>query len=217
MRDGRRQLLDLAFDSVATTQRWLFPAAAACLLCVLLAVAASPALAGEDDAFKTLTLSLDVAANSNDETFHQYWDPRAGARVELETPFYLGAVQLGLHVNKNDNKRDDVPAFWSSYIYLGWVGQYTWESGVRLSAGALAGNYLMDFGDPALSDVKALESELAIAAVARVAYLFNASWGIRAGAEYRRVYTARRINLVFVSAGVQWQFDSPLWLQEFLD
>ena len=174
------------------------------------------ARAGESNAFATLGVSLDLVANTNNELFHTYWDPTGGVRVEVDTPFYLGAIALGLHVYNNDNKTSDVPSFWSTYVYLGWLGAVE-RGAFGLRYGALAGNFIMDFGDPALGNVSEIESELGLAATMRLSYAFAERWSAQGGVEFRRIYTAQRIDLVFFSLGVRRTFDAPNWFREFLE
>jgi len=177
---------------------------------------ASGSFAQTREPFSTLAVSADVVANVASGRFGDYWDPGVGLRVDVETPFYLGAVQLGLHVCDNHPGRADLRDFWSGYIYLGWMGERRLAP-FRLSLGALAGNFLMDFGEYSLEGGKRFESELAASALAGVACDVTELWTVQVRVEARRVFTAEKINLVSLSVGARRYFTSPRWLREVLD
>jgi hypothetical protein len=91
--------------------------------------------------FETATISFSLTSNTNNSSFHDLWSPKTGGAVEVEMPFYVGDVQLGLHVFKNSAKRADVPGFRSAFLYLGWEVGWHLTGGLKWSGGVRAGDF----------------------------------------------------------------------------
>jgi hypothetical protein len=167
--------------------------------------------------FETMSLEATFLANVGRSEFHDYWDPSNGVQAEFGTPFYLGIVQIGVHVFNNDNVTDTVPRFGSAFVYLGWGYEWRLPPDVGWFAGIHAGGFYMNFDDDVVVDEGKTESELGLGLRTSVRYPTVTRWSALVTCEYRRIYTHRRIDYVFVGAGVSYTMATPGWLRGFLE
>ncbi|UCF18975.1 MAG: hypothetical protein JSU87_13735 [Gemmatimonadota bacterium] len=174
----------------------------------------SPALAQTGQAFDTLGFALRAAGNINRNTFHRYWSPNPSAEVELETRFYLGHVQVGLHYASFDSKSDEQPDFFSLFPYIGW--SYGWSPGTGLAwhNGARIGSFLQHYD---IEDGNRTEQELCLALNSRVSQTIASGWAVDLSARYQVVYTHERLRYVFIAIGLSHAIRTPDWLRDFLD
>ena len=167
--------------------------------------------------FETLTVGAHFLAGSGDDTFEQYWTPAFGGRIELATPFYAGVIQVGAHIFNNESVSDDLLSFSTVFLYLGWGYEWRLPLDARLFAGVQAGGSHMDTDDPDLPVEGQKESEIGLGLQARLGYPISRRWSVQVTGEYRRIYTYKRIDYLFVGGGVNITFESPRWLREFLE
>lgn len=189
-----------------------------CLLAFLVTLCPARANADPDKKpFETITLGAHFITGSADDTFEQFWKPTNGARFELSTPFYAGIVQAGVHLFNNDNVTDDLLSFSTAFLYLGWGYEWRLPLDVRWFAGVQAGGSHMDTEDPNLPEEGQKESEIGVGLQTRFDYPLGRGWSVLVTGDYRRIYTHKRINYLFIGGGVSYTFESPNWLREFLE
>jgi hypothetical protein len=167
--------------------------------------------------FDTITIAVQVVGSTALGSFDDNWDPGAGGRVELSTPFYTGLAQAGLHVFGHDAIASTASEFGSAYLYLGWM--YEWKLPRRLAwaAGARMGVVYMMFDDVSTPSSRLTETELGFAVASEWAYTFTSHWSFVLDAEYRKVLTRQPIEYLFAGVGVGRTFSTPRWLREFLE
>jgi hypothetical protein len=170
-----------------------------------------------DDAFAYTQVGVFLDGPVANDDFNEFWQPKLGATVELEMPFYIGNVRLGLQSFKNSSKQTNVPSFRSTYLSLGWAFELGIPLGLQWSNGFNAGAFFMDLSDDPFTDFEDTESELGLGVVTRLRYPIGSAWSALLGVEYRVIYTSRRIEYGFLSVGVSRTFGTPRWLKEFLD
>ncbi len=75
----------------------------------------------------------------------------------------------------------------------------------------------MDTDDPDLAKEVRTESEIGLGLQTRLGYPLSRGWSILVTGDYRRIYTHKRIDYLFIGGGVSYKFESPGWLREFLE
>ena len=187
---------------------------------LILAVLASPGVAtGADKTkpFETFTLSAAYLTDVTRNSFYDFWTPTDGGRIQFETPFYLGVVQLGFHLYQNDSDSVTVPSFLSFFLYIGWGYELGLPAGLEWVNGFRFGDFHVEFDDDSIQEEVRTESELGVSLYTEMRWFATERWSLRVNAEYRTIYTHRRIDMAFVGVGLGRTFDSPGWLREFFD
>jgi hypothetical protein len=165
--------------------------------------------------FDSLELSFQVAVNINRQELHDYWRSYPGVSIGATTPFYYGLVQVGIQAHPFTSIDADLYDFSSVFIYLGWgiklslLSRISWLNMLRV------GNNAMIFLDPHRENN--MESELGTGMVSSLSYRFSRSWAICLAGIYNTLYTYKRINLGYLSLGMNYSFSNPEWLREFLE
>jgi hypothetical protein len=185
------------------------------LLSAAIAATSKPAMAQEAaGAFDTLSVQIRLLASVNRSTFQRYWDPGPAVEVNLQTPFYLGAIEAGVQYASFSANSPEQPDFKALNPYIGWglvwqiKGLASWYNGAR------AGSFLMRFED---SIGNRTEQELSLALNSLVALALDKTWAVELTARYRVVFTHERLYLFHIGIGLSRSFASPRWLEEFLD
>jgi hypothetical protein len=180
----------------------------------LLATSATGSAQQAGHAFETFRVDLSATANVNNNTLHEFWDPRVGAELSVATPFYLGSVELGAHYVGFNALASEQPDFTSLYIYLGWGYELALSQRLRWYNGFRIGSFLMRFDVPSGNKT---EQELALALNTGLRYPIAGRWSMALSARYQVTYTHERMRLLYISAGLGRSFGMPGWLKEFLD
>lgn len=184
---------------------------ASCL--ALLAPAAAIAQQGTGT-FDFLRLDLGLVANVNRNALHDYWSPEPGVELDIETPFYLGLVELGIQYASFDARQAEQPDFISLFPFLGWGLELPLSEQLKWYNGGRIGSFLMRFDTPGAGGH---EQELAMALASRVRFAVGDAWSLHLAAHYQLVFTRERMRLLYITAGFSRSFTTPRWLKEFLD
>lgn len=190
--------------------------ALALVIAFQLAPAALPAQARAAP-FETLDLGLTVLADIGHGALHRWWAPGPAVALGLTTPFYLGSLELGLQYAHPTALRDDVPGFRSLLLFTGWGGGRDLGRGFSAAGGFRVGMMAMRFDGDTLPDHRTSESELGVAARAALRWMPDGAWFAETSVSYQSVLTRRRIEQVFLAAGIGRRFATPGWLRDFLD
>lgn len=167
--------------------------------------------------FETLDLSLVVLADVNRGALHRWWSPGPALAVGVTTPFHLGSLELGLQYAHPTAHRDDVPGFRSLFVYAGWGGGHDLGGGLTAGAGVRLGIMAMRFDGDTLPGDRTRESELGVAGRGALRWMPAGGWFGEASVSYQSVFTHRRMEQVFLAAGIGRRFVTPAWLRDFLD
>ncbi len=166
--------------------------------------------------FSKIALRFNGAHNSNQNIFHEFWEPEFGAEFIVEMPFYLAEIQGGIHLYPYSGRSEYQPDFLSVFIFIGWGAdidlyrKLSWYNGIQI------GSYQMSFDDSDIHESQALESELGVGFNTRFEFRWSKSWSVQTGAAYMYIYTKKPIELFMITAGLSYTFDTPIWLTEFL-
>jgi len=188
------------------------------LLTILINVFCSyPTLAQDNsDAFTTMKLGIDFVKNSNDNLFHEYWVPGQGLEVYGQMPFYFGQIEGGIHFVPYEN-RVTVPEFLSFYYYLAWGESLSFPKHFSWYNGSRIGSYNMKFDDTKINETQRSESELCFGLQSKISYLILCDFEVELSAIYLKVFTYKRVELAFISAGLSYHFSTPLWIREIFE
>jgi len=167
--------------------------------------------------FATLDLGLTVLADVNRGSLHRWWSPGTAVGLGVAMPFYLGSVELGLQYAHPRAIRDDVPGFRSLLLYAGWGGGRDLGDGFSAGGGLRVGVMAMRFDGDTLPDFRSRESELGVAGRLALRWMPADTWFAETSVSYQSVLTQRRIEQVFLAAGVGRRLAAPAWLRDFLD
>jgi len=170
----------------------------------------------EDNAFKFISLRLNLLANTNRNTLHQYWTPFWGGEVEVDMPFYAGDIRAGLHLYQFDGKNEEYADYLVTYYYVGWGWKIALSSHINWFNGLRLGSYQMRFDDTDINPTQKIESELATGVDSRFNLKISSQWSGQIGIGYIVVFTHKKLELVNLSIGISYTFDSPDWLTEIL-
>ena len=187
---------------------------------LVLAVAFSPAgmsAQARPSPFETFDLSLALLTDINQGTLHRYWSPGAAFAAGVVLPFYLGSIEAGVQYAHPEALRGDVPGFRSLFIYGGWGGGHDLGRRLRGTGGLRVGVLAMRFDGDTIPDFRRRESELGVAARATLRWTPHGPWFTEASLTYQSILTHRRMEQVFLSAGLGRRFGTPIWLRDFLD
>ncbi len=167
-------------------------------------------------AFSRLYLSGGASLNAR-QTGAAAWNPRGGARIQAATPLgrgRLGAGVIGLAFRSDQEGLPDWTAF---FVHAGW--RATWHAHTRLvlGAGLRAGNVLMLFDDADLVAGQRRESEFAIEPHVRADIQLTRRGALFLEGGLLRTFTAPRIDLGQVSAGLVIDVTMPAWLRRVIE
>lgn len=173
--------------------------------------------AGEQNQpFSTIAIKLNALTNLNRNTFHNYWSPLYGGELSVELPFYAGCIEGGMHLYPYNGKSEAQPDFLSNYLFVGWgaeieiISFLTWWNKFRI------GNYQMHFDDEDINITQRTESELSIGLNSSLVLKIDDAWKLNLDFTYLKVFTAKRMELSFLGAGLSYEFETPEWIRDFM-
>jgi len=166
--------------------------------------------------FSRIDLSGGVLINSNRNLIHQYWEPGKGFFLLADSPFYLCNIEAGMFFIPYQHKSADIPGYKNYFFFLGFSKEIKLPLNLSIASGLRFGSEFFQFSDNSLSSYEALETEFAADIFASWNMHIYNSFHIIASADYLTIFTGRYIRLLFLSAGLGYYFDMPLWLREVL-
>lgn len=174
--------------------------------------------AQDSTAFSNIKIGLEYSNNFNrNDDIHEYWKPNTGLRGYCETPFYYGNANVGIRYISFRTSEQDLPDFWSIYFFVGWGVELELPLNLKWQNGFNLGHYQMDFIEETEDfGEEDRESEFGIELVTNLSYPITDEININTSLSYLRVITNKKINLMFVNAGLNYTFKTPGWLRDFL-
>ena len=166
--------------------------------------------------FERISIKMNYLSNVNRNFFHHFWEPEPGAELAVEFPFYVGKIGGGIQILPYKAKQYPQVDFLSQFYYVAWgfnmpmIQPIVWKNEMKI------GSYRMDFDDDQINVTQQTESEIGIGISSGLLLSLSTNWQIKGRVEYIKVYTKKRLELVFISAGFCFEFDTPDWLQDFL-
>ncbi len=185
-----------------------------------LLLAAFPLAAQDTPApFSKIAIGGGIAANSNENRLHRYWQSRQAGEVLVQMPFYWGDIQAGWRWQGFRGRSEDFPDYLTWYHYLQFGKSVSLPLRFLLSAAVRTGNARMQFEENDIYPGEGTVAESELLAGANLMLHFKPhdriSW--YGGVEYMAIFTRQRIELTFWSTGIMLHFDTPDWLQDFLE
>lgn len=193
----------------------------AVIACVSLAAAVlllreTPAAAQAPGPFSRIEVSTAGSVNVNRERLHDLWGSDPGGLVRFATPFHVGSIALSAELTPFAAIEPGLPDFDALAVALEWGVERTILPGFRGSVGVQIGNMRFAFIDPESGELARSESELLLGVRAGLRQRVVGLLGLTAEAHHQRVFTRLPIDLTFASVGLDYSFDAPRWLREFL-
>lgn len=181
----------------------------------LVALAPADAAAAPEAAYDSLEVGARYAANVGKNDFHEFWHPGQGGELFFATPFHRGRVWFGTRYLLNSATAADYPDFQSTFVYAGWSYPLPTTRRIDLEPGVLIGIDSFYFEDEQNAGL-ANETEAAAELFLGVGYRLRGPWHLGLTASSHVIFTHRRINLLYLSAGISRSFAMPGWLGGFL-
>ena len=172
--------------------------------------------AGPQQAFTTVTASLELSGDSYRGRLQDLWDPGVGITASLETPFYWGQIQLCGSYARMHARESSLPDYWVLLSEIGWGPDLVLPGRILWQARLNAGTQRMHFCDPRASAAMRNEQELSLGATMRVRRPLARGWGIHVVARYQTVMTHIRMRHLWIGAGFSHTWTAPGWLRGFL-
>jgi hypothetical protein len=167
-------------------------------------------------AYDSLEAGVRYAFNADKNEFHEFWNPAHGPDLFLATPYHAGRLWLGVRYVFVSAVTPAHPDFQNTYIYAGWSYQLFSAGWLGLEPGALLGMDSFHFEDEQNAGLEN-ETEIAGEFFLRTSCALPAGWRLNVTASEHVVFTSRRIDLFYVTAGFSRSFSTPRWLRGFLE
>lgn len=173
-------------------------------------------LFSQTEPFSKITIGLSAARQGNSTLLNEFWNNNFALEGSFESPFYFGEVKTGLVFLPFEGNSVKYPNFKIFYFYLGWDGVLHFYDNFAASFGVSAGSSLMYFHADEIAAFEKTESELAFSTGAKIKYQIAGKFGIFSKIDLIKIFTKNNIDLMLISAGVDFTIDTPKWLESFL-
>lgn len=165
--------------------------------------------------FETLDIGLQYVANTNRNVFHDYWAPGRGIDAFIETPFYYGTMQAGLHAFPFYGLETSISDFQTVFVYLKWGKRWSLLNKLDWFGRVGVGSNIMIFEKG--WSYSRYENELGMSLDSGVSYPVYRNIAFNFSGSYNVIFTHKRIKLTFISAGLSYSVSTPRILREFLE
>lgn len=166
--------------------------------------------------FSKISAGFSAAKQSNSILLNDFWDSGYGFEGSVESPFYFGDIKTGLFFLPFSGVSDNYPDFKIFYVFLGWNGVLNLAENFSASFGISAGSSIIYFHNDEIAAFERTESELTFATGAKIKYQIAGKFGVFSKVDLIKIFTKNHINLMYFSVGVDYTFNSPKWLENFL-
>lgn len=184
------------------------------VITVLLLMVDSPQ-AQSREAFDSLEIGVQYVVNTNRNVFHDFWAPGRGIDAFIETPFYYGAVQAGLHAFPFYGQETSISDFQTVFVYLKWglrwslLNKLDWFNHISIGSNIVIFDKAQGYSR--------YENELGMGLDSGVSYPVYKNIAINFSGSYNVIFTHKQIKLAFLSAGMSYSLSTPGWLKAFLE
>ncbi|UCF06958.1 MAG: hypothetical protein JSV33_08055 [bacterium] len=165
--------------------------------------------------FETLKVGVEYLSNTNRNLFHEFWDPVRGIDLSIATPFYAGTMRTGISLFPVTAKDVATPDYYHIFVHAGWGKHLRLPADLNLFGGFSIGYNTFILGIEAIEGIR-YESELGLMFSLRMSVPVYGNWRAVLGGSHLTVLTHERIELVFLTFGLNYSFDSPLWFRNFM-
>lgn len=167
--------------------------------------------------FSSIDIRGGLLINSNRNLLHQYWKPGKGFFISADSPFYFGNIEAGIFYIPFKSLTFEIPDYKNYFFFLGFNKAVTLPFNVSFKSGLKLGSSFFKFADDSLTAYESIESEIGIDFFASLKLQFYEGFHLNTSIDYLGIITNRKIQLLFLSAGIGYEFSTPLWMREFLN
>jgi len=164
--------------------------------------------------FDSLSISIQLIQNVNRNIFHKFYEPRNGIRTSITTPFYWGDVQASLQVLPYSNKGQNYADFTGIQPNLKWGKQLYLSERLSWFNGGGIGWHIFYFSDKVVAGQ--IESELSTSYMSQLNYLVHKKISLSLEISKDTIFTYKKIDLVYISFGINYLTKTPGWMKLFL-
>ena len=165
--------------------------------------------------FRNLDIGLQLAANTNREEIHRYWRSHPALGVVAETPFYVGLARAGILVHHFSALSSGTYDYTDAFLYIGWGIPFVRTQSVRWVNAIDLGAHVMIFTNPESANNK--ESEMGIGMTSLLRCRLKSRWSLAIACSYNRMFTWKRVDLAYISGGLNYLIETPAWLRNMLE
>lgn len=171
-------------------------------------------LAQRAEPFSTVSVGIAVSHDVHDARFQSSWEVSPAIDVSAGLPFYYGNIRAGVRIlHAYSPELTDIN---SAYMHVAWGPTVDLGRSLSFDASVSAGSMYMSFTDEPVSFRKS-ESELAVGLRGGMSARVGGPIRAHVYCEWQHAFTSIPLDLVFVSAGLAYELQTPDWLRSFLD
>lgn len=174
------------------------------------------ARAENESPFDSLNIGVRGLLNVNRNDFHEFWEPGIGGGGFVATPFYFGDVRTGMDVFSYSSITEEIEEYYDWHFYLGWEKRFSLLSRITWDIGFDPGIHYMMFDNETEEGLRS-ESEFGVDVTSGLSYSIGKKWFVDVSVNHQLIFTRKRINLTYVSAGISYSLETPGWLREILE
>jgi len=167
--------------------------------------------------FSELNAGINLEIKKNKNISDNYWSPKKGADVYVETPFYFGYISAGFTYLPFSSKDTSRPDYTARLLYLGWGNKLLLPLNTAFYFGIKLGNYSMSFNDDTVNVNLQTESEFAAGITTALCFEPIHRVNINFRADFFNVFTRIRMRQILLGAGISYNFNSPDWFKEIFN
>ncbi len=170
-------------------------------------------VSGQDTAFETLTLGLNVSQSTTDELFQKFWRPSRTLGFTAYTPFYFGTIQVEVRPTYFSSRDQTQKDFVSVFALLRWNYHFSFTNSLSWYGGVSVGDLFMRFQD----EINPNESEFVLGYQIGLGFQINSHISSCLQFSQEQVKTYHPIKLKDISIGLHYSFQTPSLILKFLD
>lgn len=191
-----------------------------CLHLIVLFISLSSFLSAQEkeSAFETISPGACYSQNIYSGEFDDFWEPGVSGKLFISTPYHFGILEIGIQFAKFDKDDFSFRKFSSLYYYLGWSYSITLNKILSIRSGIQLGIDEYRFERLSPDDNKNLLTEREFGSALEIKLIGDAfdNTSFFAAVSGRRIFTAKRVDLIYLNFGLIQKFETPDWLKDFL-
>ncbi|MGD8782321.1 MAG: hypothetical protein PVH88_25590 [Ignavibacteria bacterium] len=174
--------------------------------------------AQENNDFNLLNFCIDGIYNVHKTKLDDYWKSGKAVDFSVTTPYSSGLLGIGIAYSPFTAEEEELPDFKSFHIYLQWQKEFMIYKTGKLLVGPRVGMFQMKFDktEEVNSATDLLEHEVTIGVVSQLVQKVSSRLNLNLTANYFCIFTKKKINLIYIEAGLSYSIETPLWLKNFL-
>ena len=165
--------------------------------------------------FETIDVRIGYCVNTNRNLFHEYWHAANGVDLSFRTPFHVGEAIAGVAFFPVSSRFGDIPDFKNLFPFAGWGMSIRGNVRICFSASVVIGSNLFFFDDEPAPGLRQ-ESVFGVSASLGLDCTIGGDWSVGFAGKRHLILTHERIRLTYIVFGLNRRFDSPSWLEGFL-